>query len=88
VIFAVAVAVMPKDGISDPQGQTIERALPGQGFEGFENVRVGKRLEFILEAPDQGAAEEILEQVCREFLSNPIIEDFRFSLRPMETVAR
>jgi phosphoribosylformylglycinamidine synthase PurS subunit len=84
VIFAVAVAVMPKDGISDPQGQTIERALPGQGFDGFEGVRVGKRIEFSLEAPDQEAAEEILERVCREFLSNPIIEDFRFSMRVVE----
>jgi phosphoribosylformylglycinamidine synthase PurS subunit len=86
VIFLVAVAVMPKDGISDPQGQTIERALAAQGFDGFESVRVGKRIEFALEAQDQEAAEKLVERVCSEFLSNPIIEDFRFSLKPLERV--
>jgi phosphoribosylformylglycinamidine synthase PurS subunit len=82
VIFEVAVDVMPKEGISDPQGQTIERALPAQGFEGIAGVRVGKRIEFSLEAPDRAAAERILERVCSDFLSNPIIEDFRFEIRP------
>ncbi len=46
--FEVAVHVMPKEGISDPQGQTIERALPTQGFAGIEGVRVGKRIEFVI----------------------------------------
>lgn len=85
--FEVAVHVMPKEGISDPQGQTIERALPGQGFEGIEAVRVGKRIEFWLEAPDSAAAEKVLERVCADFLSNPIIEDFRFEIRPLERVS-
>jgi phosphoribosylformylglycinamidine synthase PurS subunit len=86
VRFEAAVDVMPKEGISDPQGQTIERALPAQGFVGIDGVRVGKRIEFSLEAPDRAAAEQILQRVCAEFLSNPIIEDFRFELRSLERV--
>jgi phosphoribosylformylglycinamidine synthase PurS subunit len=86
VRFEVAVDVMPKEGISDPQGQTIERALPAQGFGGIDGLRVGKRIEFSLEAPDRASAEQILQRVCAEFLSNPIIEDFRFELRPLEKV--
>ena len=48
---------MPKEGIADPQGQTIERALPSQGFSGIDGVRVGKRIEFWIEAPDAGTAQ-------------------------------
>jgi len=76
VRFAVAVDVMPKDGISDPQGQTIERALPSLGFADVHDVRVGKRIELIVEAPDPGTAEAIVRAACVRFLANPVIEDF------------
>ncbi|HVF12309.1 MAG TPA: phosphoribosylformylglycinamidine synthase subunit PurS [Actinomycetota bacterium] len=78
--FHVSVNVMPKEGISDPQGQTIERSLPGLGFDGFSDVRVGKRLMFEIEAPDRGSAETAAQQACEKFLTNPIIEQFEVSL--------
>lgn len=78
--FQVSVNVMPKAGISDPQGQTIERSLPGLGFVGFSDVRVGKRLMFEIEAPDAGSAESAARRACEEFLTNPIIEQFEVSL--------
>jgi phosphoribosylformylglycinamidine synthase PurS subunit len=76
VRFAVAVDVMPKDGISDPQGQTIERALPSLGFVDVHDVRVGKRIELVVEAPDPGTAEAVVRAACVRFLANPVIEDF------------
>ena len=76
VRFAVAVDVMPKDGISDPQGQTIERALPSLGFADVHDVRVGKRIELEVEAPDAGTAEAIVRAACVRFLANPVIEEF------------
>src|SRR5258707_4058115 len=60
VRFAVAVDVMPKEGISDPQGQTIERALPSLGFADVHDVRVGKRIELVVVAPDEGGSEAIV----------------------------
>ena len=57
VRFAVGVDVMPRDGISDPQGQTIERALPSLGFADVHDVRVGKRIELVVEAADPGTAD-------------------------------
>ena len=80
VRFAVAVDVMPKEGISDPQGQTIERALPSLGFADLHGVRVGKRIELTVEAPDAETAEAIVRAACVRFLANPVIEDFQVSL--------
>lgn len=76
------VYITPKQGILDPQGVTIARALPALGFEGVTNVRVGKYIE--LEVPDgEGAAEEV-DQMCHKLLANPIIEDFQFELEEPE----
>lgn len=77
---------MPKEGIADPQGQTIENALPSQGFRGIDGVRVGKRIEFWIEAADDGSAESTVQNICSTFLSNPIIEDFSFAIRVPEKV--
>jgi phosphoribosylformylglycinamidine synthase len=80
VRFVVAVDIMPKEGIADPQGQTIERALPSLGFSDLHNVRVGKRIELIVEASDAETAEAVVRAACVRFLANPVIEDFRVEL--------
>lgn len=78
--YSVAINVMPLHEISDPQGQTIERALPGLGFEGMTSVRVGKRITLSLEATDRGAAEALMTKACETFLTNPIIEEFEIQV--------
>ena len=60
----------PKEGILDPQGQTVERALPALGFEGVSDVRVGRMIELTVED------ESKLPQMCEQLLTNPLIEDF------------
>ena len=62
--------IRPKEGILDPQGKAVERALPALGFEGVEQVRVGRMVE--LEADDP----ERLPELCEKLLANPLIEDF------------
>ena len=73
--FDVFVEVTLREGISDPQGQTIERALPALGFDGISGVTVGKAFRFSIEAPDQAAAQGEVEELCKRFLTNPVIED-------------
>ena len=73
--FDVLVEVTLREGISDPQGATIERALPALGFESVSGVHVGKAFRFTIEAPDQPAAEGAVEELCKRFLTNPVIED-------------
>jgi phosphoribosylformylglycinamidine synthase subunit PurS len=64
------VLIRPKEGILDPQGKAVERALPALGFEGVEHVRIGRMVE--LEANDL----ERLPELCEKLLANPLIEDY------------
>lgn len=75
MIFSVRVEVMLREGIADPQGSTIERSLPTLGFPGVDRVRVGKLIRFDIEAPDESAARAEIEDLCRRFLTNPVLED-------------
>ncbi|MBW3555568.1 MAG: phosphoribosylformylglycinamidine synthase subunit PurS [Actinobacteria bacterium] len=69
------VEVSLRPGIADPQGSTIERALPSLGFDRIEAVHVGKAIRFIMEAPDEHSARGTVEELCKRFLTNPVIED-------------
>lgn len=62
--------IRPKAGILDPQGQTVERALPALGFEGVSDVRVGRMVELTVED------ESRLPEMCERLLTNPLIEDY------------
>ncbi len=82
--FAVAVEVRGLEGISDPQGQTIERALPALGFTGASGVHVGKVVRFELEAADEPAARATAQQMCDRLLANPVIERAEVVVSPAE----
>jgi phosphoribosylformylglycinamidine synthase PurS subunit len=64
------VLIRPKEGILDPQGKAVERALPALGFEGVHDVRVGRLVELETDDPDA------LPELCEKLLANPLIEDF------------
>ena len=78
--FDVAVEVSLRSGIADPEGLTIERALPALGFSGVSGVRVGKSLRFVVEASGEAEARQQVEAMCERFLANPVIEDVDISL--------
>ena len=73
--FSVLVEVRLRPGIADPQGSTIERALPALGFDAVQDVRVGKAIRLSIDAPDEAAARGQVEELCKRFLTNPVIED-------------
>jgi phosphoribosylformylglycinamidine synthase len=68
------VLIRPKDGILDPQGQAVERALPALGFSGASRVHVGRLVELDVEDPSQ------LDRMCEQLLANPLIEDYEVEL--------
>jgi phosphoribosylformylglycinamidine synthase len=78
--FDVVVEVKLRPGIADPQGATIERALPALGFEGVSGVGVGKSIRFTVESADEASARSLVEDLCHRFLTNPVIEDSEISL--------
>jgi len=70
-LMRARVLVRPKQGILDPQGQAVERALPALGFSGVRNVHVGRLIELDVDQPEQ------LPEMCVRLLSNPLIEDYQ-----------
>ena len=74
VDFRFAVNVLPKDGILDPQGRAVEGSLGHLGIEGVSAVRVGRRVELTVAAPDADTALAIVERLASELLANPLIE--------------
>ena len=73
--YSVIVEVALRKGIADPEGATIERALPALGFTGVTNVRAGKAFRFDVEAPDEAAALVKATAMAERLLSNPVIEN-------------
>jgi len=76
----VAIDVMLKDGILDPQGKTVEESLPSLGFVGVTGVRIGKHIALELEGSTREELARQIEEMSRRFLSNPVIEDFTYRL--------
>ena len=74
--FRFAVNVSPKPGILDPQGRAVEGSLGHLGIDGISAVRVGRRIELTVTAPDEAAARSIVERLASELLSNPLIEAY------------
>ncbi len=73
--FSVLVEVHLRAGIADPQGATIERALPALGFGGVSGMRSGKAFRFEVAAADEAEARDRATEVAERLLANPVIEE-------------
>ena len=71
------VHVFLKPGVLDVQGKAVESALHGLGWSGAENVRVGRVIEFDIDAADRTTAEAEVRAMCDKLLANPVIEGYR-----------
>jgi len=75
------VYVSLKKSVLDPQGKTIQSALKKMGYKGLEDVRQGKYFELTLDGGlTRMEAETEIARIAREVLTNPVMEEFRFSL--------
>jgi phosphoribosylformylglycinamidine synthase PurS subunit len=74
--FRVRIRIMPGAGILDPQGQAVAHALGALGFAGVADARVGRSIEYALEAADPAGAHEAARRMCERLLANPVTEDF------------
>lgn len=78
MLFKVTVFVNLKEGYSDPEGEAAKKSLRDLGYESIHDVRVGKIYRIALEASSRKEAENIINQVCRRLLANPVKDDYRF----------
>jgi len=78
--YGARVDVTHLPGILDPAGATVERALPALGYGNVSQVRIGKSIHLIVEAPDAEAARSQVDEMCRRILANPVIEAFEIGI--------
>jgi phosphoribosylformylglycinamidine synthase PurS subunit len=74
------VWVMPKRTVLDPQGKTIHHALTGLGFAQVIEVRQGKFFVLDLDGVTHEEAQQQVEKISKEVLTNPVIEEYRFEI--------
>ena len=78
--FAARVEVRLRQGIADPEGATIERALPALGFGDVRDVRAGRSFRFEVDAADEATARRRAEDLAHRLLANPVIEQSELEL--------
>ncbi len=74
--FRVAVHIVPRKGLLDPQGKAVADALHTLGFQAVGDVHVGRHLVIETNAADAKAAETSVREMCGRLLANPVTEDY------------
>ncbi len=77
--FRVAVHIVPRRGLLDPQGKAVADALRSLGFPGVDDVHVGRHLVVEVQGADAVAAEASVRAMCAKLLANPVTEDFEIA---------
>jgi phosphoribosylformylglycinamidine synthase len=77
--FRVAVQVVPRRGLLDPQGKAVADALHTLGFGAVVSVNVGRHIVLELDALDADSARATTREMCERLLANPVTEDFHIS---------
>ncbi|HZV69113.1 MAG TPA: phosphoribosylformylglycinamidine synthase subunit PurS [Saprospiraceae bacterium] len=80
--FKAEINVMPLKELLDPQGKTVARNMDHAGFMGVEDVRIGKHMEILIDALDEATARETIDEACKKFLANMIMESYSFEVKP------
>ncbi len=78
--FTASVYVALKPGVNDPQGNAVLGGLRSLGFSSVADVRVGKYLTLVLDAPNEAAAGAQVGEMCEKLLANPVIESYRIEV--------
>ncbi|MBI5804964.1 phosphoribosylformylglycinamidine synthase subunit PurS [candidate division TA06 bacterium] len=74
------IRVTLRDGVLDPQGTTLNRSLENIGYKGLKDVRMGKLIQLTLDLNDRAQAQKLVEELCQKVLTNPVIEQYQFTI--------
>jgi phosphoribosylformylglycinamidine synthase len=78
--FKAEIDIMPHDALLDPQGKAVQAGLRNLGLNNVENVRVGKHITLHLDAANEAAARQEVEDACKKLLANLIMERYHFEI--------
>jgi phosphoribosylformylglycinamidine synthase subunit PurS len=85
VKFVARIDVAHLPGVLDPQGATVERALPALGYHNVEEVSIGKTIRLVVDSDTADAARTEVDEMCRRLLANPVIEQYTISIEELVT---
>ena len=77
--FKIAVHIVPRVGLLDPQGKAVADALHALGFDTVRSVHVGRHIVIEADAPDAVSAEAAVQSMCERLLANPVTEDYEIT---------
>lgn len=83
-MFKATVIVKRRPKILDPQGKAAEQGAKLLGFKNVSGTRIGKYIEFNIDTNNEKAAEKEVKEYSEKLLSNPIMEDFEYSLEKVK----
>lgn len=78
--MTATVNVFLKNGVLDPQGKAAHHALDSLGFDGIDDVRIGKQIIINLDTTDKVKAESEVKEMCETLLANTVIEDYTIEM--------
>jgi phosphoribosylformylglycinamidine synthase len=84
ILFKAKVLIKRRASILDPQGKAVEIGAKHLGLSNVENTRIGKFIEFDVDVNDKSTAEREVNLYCNKLLSNPIMEDYEFTLEEVK----
>jgi phosphoribosylformylglycinamidine synthase len=74
------IIVTPKKTVLDPQGKAVEQAIHHLGMDCVKNTRIGRFIEMDIDGSNLELTKKKLNEICRDLLSNPVIEDYHLEL--------
>ncbi len=83
-MYKAKVVITRRSSILDPQGKAVEIGAMHLGLKNIRNTRIGKYIEFDVDTTDRTTAEKEVNNYCVKLLSNPIMEDFDFTLEEVK----
>jgi phosphoribosylformylglycinamidine synthase len=83
-LFKAKVLIKRRPSILDPQGKAVEIGANHLGLTNVKNTRIGKFIEFDVDVRDKSKAEKEVNLYCNKLLSNPIMEDYEFTLKEVK----
>lgn len=81
MIFHAEAVITPREGVLDTQGKAVQKTLAHLGYNGIDEVRVGRIVTVRLEAKDSAAAADAVKEMCQDLLANDLIETYKTSVR-------
>jgi phosphoribosylformylglycinamidine synthase len=78
--YEVRIDVTHLPGVLDPQGATVERALPALGYDNVTEVSIAKTIRLAVDASSESDAREQVDEMCRKLLANPVIERYTMEI--------